>query len=43
VLVVSLCPESEALLRQTAADLDLPPEQVAVILLESSLIMSGDR
>lgn len=43
MVTVCLSPDSEALLRQTAADLDLSPEQVAVILLESSLIMSGDR
>jgi hypothetical protein len=40
MLSVVLSRESECLLRQTAADLDLSPEQVATVLLESSLLMS---
>jgi hypothetical protein len=40
---VVLEPTLDDLLRQTAADLDLPVEDVARVMLESSLIMSLAR
>lgn len=40
---VVLEPVVEDLLRQSAADLDLSPEEMAAVLLESSLIMSLAR
>jgi hypothetical protein len=40
---VTLDPDVDALLSQTAADLDLSRESVATILLESALLMSLTR
>ena len=35
--------EMDDLLRQTAADLDLSPEEIAKVMLESALVMSLTR
>jgi hypothetical protein len=43
VVVLVLEPVVEDLLRQTAADLDLSPSEVAAILVGSSLVMSLGR
>ena len=43
MLSLVLDPDVDALLRQTAADLDLTPSQVAEIMLSSSLLMSLTR
>lgn len=43
MLALVLSCESDALLRQTAADLDLSCEEVASIMLESALEMSLTR
>lgn len=42
-LVVDLDPDLDSLLSQTAAGLDLSREDVAKVLLESSLLMSLAR
>jgi hypothetical protein len=42
-LVVGLDPDLEALLSQLAADVDLSPEVLARIMLESALIGSVTR
>ena len=42
-MLVVLDREMDDLLRQTAADLDLSPQEVAKIMLESSLAMSLTR
>jgi len=43
MLSLVLDPDVDALLRQTAADLDLTPSQVAEIMLSSVLVMSLTR
>jgi hypothetical protein len=43
MVTVMLDEDSEALLRQHAADLDIPPCEVARVILESSLLMSLSR
>jgi hypothetical protein len=43
MLKVQLDEEWDSLLRQTAADLDIPPDEVAKVLLESSLMLSLTR
>ena len=43
VVSVVMEPELELLLRQTAADLDVPPEEVARVMLESALLGSLAR
>lgn len=40
---INLSPEAAGLLRQTADDLDLSPEEVASIMLESNLSMVLQR
>lgn len=40
MMMVSLDPDLDALLRQIGADLDLSPEEAAKVLLESALVMS---
>ena len=42
-MLVVLDREMDDLLRQTAADLDLSPEEVGKIILESALLMSLSR
>lgn len=42
-MLVVLDAEMDALLSQTSADLDLPREEVAKVLLESALIGSMSR
>jgi hypothetical protein len=43
MLTLVLDVECESLLKQTAADLDLSPQEAAKVLLESSLLMSLTR
>lgn len=40
MMMVSLDPDLDALLRQIGAGLDLSPEETAKVMLESALIMS---
>lgn len=42
-VTVVLCPDSDALLRQMSADLDLSPQEMARIMLESALLGAFDR
>lgn len=41
MIALVLDPEADALLSQTAADLDLSRDEMAKVLLESALIMSA--
>lgn len=43
MVTVALDPVLDALLHQISADLELPPTEVAKILLESSLVMEATR
>jgi hypothetical protein len=43
MMMVSLDPDVDALLSQTAADLDLSREETAEIMLSSALVMSVTR
>ncbi len=43
MVTVSLSPGSEALLRQMSADLDLCPQEMAKVLLESALMTAIER
>ena len=43
MVVIVLEPVFDSLLRQLAADLDLPVTEVGRVLLESSLMLSLDR
>lgn len=43
MVVLVLDPDVDALLRQTAADLEMCPEEMASLILSSSLLMSLDR
>lgn len=43
MVLVELDPEVDALLRQTAADLEMTPSQIAQVMLESALVMSLTR
>jgi hypothetical protein len=42
-MVVELHPEFDALLRQASAGVEMEPQELAKILLESSLVMSLSR
>jgi len=43
MVTVMLDEDSEALLKQHAADLDIPPCEIARLMLESALLMSLTR
>ena len=43
MVTVMLDPDVDALLKQTAADLDVPMEEIASVLLSSALLMSLTR
>ncbi len=43
MVMVMLDPDVDALLRQMSADLDIPPCEVAKVILESGLLMSLSR
>jgi hypothetical protein len=43
MVTLVLDPTLDALLRQMSADLDLSPNEVAKIVLESALVMEGSR